>query len=110
MNLKEFAKTLTNSLPIMEDREKENLCELYGEAVKILDFGYLKDKDGKEFVCFIIEQRPQKFYFAGQVLTDMLQRIEQEGYKEELQKEGFWVKLEEKKSGNNRNYTAVNIL
>jgi hypothetical protein len=103
MALKEFAKALGNSLPFMEGREKEECETLLGKVVTIRDYGFMmgtdkKTKEDKEYVAFTIEEDPHCFYFGGQVLTNNMKKIEEEGLHEEVVAEGLPVLFTERKS------------
>lgn len=109
-SLKERAKEFTTLLPIMEGKEKGDISRLMDTTVNIIDYGFLIDsEDGqeKDYVCFIVKEDPQNFYFGGQVLTDNMHELETDGYHEEITKEGLPVRFSKKKSKNKREYTTV---
>jgi len=105
--LQEKVKEFSNLLPFMENRDKGDFEQLIGQAVTIRDFGFLSDNGDKEYVCIILDEDKEKFYFGGQVLTDNMKELEEEGYKEEIQNEGLPVKFDKKISKNKRQYTTV---
>jgi len=106
-SLKDMAKSLQVVVEFMDGREKGNLKDLMGQTVTIIDFGMLKDeKTAKPYVVFITKEDPKNFYFGGQVLTDDLQELEENGYKEEIQKEGLPTLFGEKKSKNGLTYST----
>lgn len=104
-SLKERTKELQNTLPLMEGREKGELSGIKGHRVTITDFGFMSDGT-EDYVCFIIKES-NCFYFGGKVLTDDLMELEQDGYGEEIRKEGLPILLEDRKSKNGRIYTSV---
>jgi predicted metallo-beta-lactamase superfamily hydrolase len=110
-SLQERAKEMTVSLPLMEGREHGELDRILDTNVTIREFGFMADtdKDGKEkeYVAFIVDEDPQYFYFGGQVLTDNMREFENDGYHEEIVKDGLPVLLSKKKSKNKREYTTV---
>ena len=107
MSLREAAKALQNSLPFMEGREKGDMKRITNMNCTIRDFGFLQDDKDKEYVCFVIDEDPQTFYFGGQVLTDNIQELENLGYREAINKEGLPVYFGIKLSKNKREYTTV---
>jgi len=108
MNLKNRVKDFDVLLPFMEEKEKGDFIDLLDNNLTIKDFGFLKDsKTGDEYVCFIVEEFPKNFYFGGMVLTENMRTLEDEGYSDEIRKEGLPVKFGERQSKNNRKYTTV---
>lgn len=112
MSLREVAKALQNSLPIMENREKGDIDRLQNDNFTIRDYGFLMGEDektheDKEYACFIVDEDEQNFYFGGQVLTDQLKELDNLGYHEAVVNEGLPVRFGKKQSKNKRNYTTV---
>ena len=106
-SLKERAKEFDVRLPFMEGREKGETKELLGTVNTICDYGFLPNEHGEVYACFIVKERPKKFYFGGTVITDRLTQLEEEGYHEAIMAEGLPVRMDEKKSRNNRTFTNV---
>lgn len=106
MNLRERAKQLGNTLPLMENREKAELSNIVDKVVTIRDYGFMKDENDKEYVAFIVDEDETSFYFGGQVLTDNIKELEDDGYGEEIKK-GLPVRLGKKMSKAKREYTTV---
>lgn len=110
MSLQDRAKEFSILLPFMEGKEKGEMDRIVGEPFTINNFGFLQDNsDGvvKEYVCFTVAEDTQHFYFGGQVLTENLKELEEDGYREEIEKEGLPVLFDKKKSKNKREYTTV---
>ena len=107
MSLREAAKALQNSLPFMDGREKGDMERIVNMDCTIRDYGFLKDDKDKEYVCFIIDEDPQTFYFGGQVLTDNMQELDNLGYHEAVNNEGLPVFFGKRTSKNKREYTTV---
>lgn len=105
-NLKQFAKSLSLQLELMDGREKGDFDEIIGEVLTITDFGFMKD-DGKEYVAFITKEYDDKFYFGGMVLTEQLKEIEKGGFLESVRKDGLPVLFGSKLGKNKRMYTTV---
>lgn len=106
-SLRDRAKEFSVQLPFMDGREKGDGKELLGTVNTIRDYGFLKGDDNREYVVFIVEQRSDKFYFGGTVLTDQMQQLEAEGYHDAIIEEGLPMLMTEKKSKNNRSYVNV---
>jgi hypothetical protein len=107
LSLRERAKELSNSLPFMEGREKGEMKRIVDMSCTIIEYGFLQDEDNKEYVCFIVKEDPQNFYFGGQVLTDNMQELETDGFHAEIIKEGLPVNFGLKMSKNKKEYVTV---
>lgn len=105
-SLKDKVKEFSVSLPIMEGREKADFADLKGETVTIVDFDFMKDKDG-DYVAFIIKEDEKHFYFGGMVLTENMHTLEKDGYGDSVREEGLPVKFGKKKGKNKLEYTTV---
>lgn len=106
-SLRERAKEFDARLPFMEGREKGETKELLGTVNTITEYGFLPNENGVAYACFIVKERPGKFYFGGTVITDRLEQLEAEGYHDAVTEEGLPVLMTEKKSKNNRTFTNV---
>jgi len=106
-SLRERAKEFDVRLPFMEGRDKGDTKDLIGQDSTIVDYGFLPNEAGEVYACFIVKERPSKFYFGGTVMTDRLTQLEAEGYHETIVSEGLPVRMTEKKSRNNRTFTNV---
>ena len=106
-SLRDRAKELQNSLPFMESREKGEMKRIVDMNVTIRDYGFLQDEKEKEYVCFIIDEDPQNFYFGGQVLTDNMHDLEADGYHAEILENGLPARFGTKMSKNKKEYTTV---
>lgn len=104
MSLKDFAQKLSTQVEIMEDREKGDVNKVTDVEVTITDFDFLTGQDG-DYAVFILSEEPSKFFFGGKVITNHLQEIQKEGYKEAVQAEGLPVKFVKEKSKNGFTYT-----
>lgn len=106
-SLRERAKEFDVRLPFMEGREKGETRELLGTVNTITEYGFLPNEYDEGYACFIVKERPGKFYFGGTVITDRLTQLEVEGYHGAVNAEGLPVLMTEKKSKNNRKFTNV---
>lgn len=106
-SLRDRAKEFDVRLPFMEGRDKGETKELLGTVNTIIDYGFLPNEAGEVYACFIVKERPGKFYFGGTVITDRLTQLETEGYHEAITAEGLPILMTEKKSRNNRTFTNV---
>ena len=106
-SLRDRAKEFSVQLPFMEGREKGDAKELVGQVSTIADYGFLRGDKGDDYVVFITRERSKTFYFGGQVLTDQMQQLEAEGYRDAIVEEGLPMLMTEKKSKNGRSYINV---
>ena len=107
MNLRDRAKQMGNTLPLMENRQKAELALITDRNVTIDDYGFMKDSDGKEYVAFTVKEDLDNFFFGGQVLTENMQELDADGYGAEIRKNGLPVLLSKKMSKAKREYTTV---
>jgi hypothetical protein len=107
-SLKDRAKEFDKSLPFMEGREKGKTEHIVDATLTITDYGFLTDDDGKDYVCFIVKEKPQHFYFGGQVLTNNIKELDEDGFGDEIRKEGLPARFTERVSKRSKKtYTAV---
>ena len=106
-SLRDRAKEFSVQLPLMEGRDKGDAKELVGQVSTIIDYGFLRGDDNRDYVVFIVKERSKAFYFGGTVLTDQLMQLEAEGYRDAITEEGLPMLMTEKKSKNNRSYINV---
>jgi len=110
LNLRDRAKQLENSLPFMEGREKGEMKRIIGMNVTIREFGFLEDAKKKtDYVCFIVDEDPQNFYFGGQVLTEDMKELEKDGYTEAIKTEGLPVLFGLRTSKDKNEYVTVSF-
>ena len=106
-SLRDRAKDFSVQLPFMEGREKAEIKDVMGTICTITDYGFLRGDDDREYAAFITKEHPKHFFFGGQVLTDQLQRLDEEGYRDDIVSEGLPFIMTEKRSRNGRNYVNV---
>lgn len=106
-SLKERAKEFDARLPFMEGRDKGDTKELLGQDSTINQYGFLPNEAGEVYAVFTVKERSDKFYFGGTVITDRLLKLDQDGYRAEIELEGLPVRMSEKKSRNNRSFVNV---
>lgn len=106
-SLKDRAKEFSSQLPMMTDRTKGDTVDLLDNVVTIRDFGFLAGDKGHDYVVFVVDSIPDKFYFGGTVLTDQLHKLDDEGFADDIRAEGLPMRLSERRSKNGRNYTNV---
>lgn len=106
-SLRERAKEFAARLPFMEGRDKGETKELLGTVNTICEYGFLPNDNSEAYACFIVKERPGKFYFGGTVITDRLEQLEAEGYHEAIVAEGLPILMSEKKSRIGRTFTDV---
>jgi hypothetical protein len=109
--LRERAKEISNSLPLMEGREKGEIDRIVNDNITIKEYGFMSDTDNegkeKEYVAFVVAEDPDHFYFGGQVLTEHMRQFENDGFHEAIVEEGLPVLLGKKKRKKKREYTTV---
>ena len=105
-SLRERAQEMQAQLKIMQGREKGDVDDLIGVICDVDDFDFMED-DGHKYVVFTVKEDPANFFFGGQVLTDQLLKLQEDGYLEEIQKEGLPMLLSKKMSKSKRSYTNV---
>lgn len=105
-NLRERVKEFSINLPLMENREKGDFSRLHGTNVTIDDYGFMTDGD-KDYAAFTVKEDDKTFYFGGMVLTEQLHELDNDGYGDEIRKNGLPVRFGEKKSKTKKNYTTV---
>ena len=110
-NLKDRAKEFSILLPFMEGKDKGDLNRIVDTTVTIVEYGFLNstsdDGSDKDYICFVVKEDPQHFYFGGQVLTENMRDLDEEGFGDAIRKEGLPVQFSKKKSKNKREYTTV---
>lgn len=119
MSFRDKALAITSGSFITEGRDKVDMSDLirnHPKGITLTGVDFLKDKDGKEFGAFTFKEDDTKFFFGGQVLTDIAKSWA-EGYDdmETMSKElandgGVKVILTTKESKNGRKYTSVEVL
>jgi hypothetical protein len=126
MDFKKIALDVTTMSELMNGRDKmdtEELIKKYPEGVTIdfIDNVNMQQEDGEENVwIFVTEEQPNKFTFAGFVLTKIFNNIlaEFEGdyaemietYNSALKEDKLRVKLERAKTKAKREITKVIVL
>ena len=114
----EKAKAKVSGSFITNGREKidtPDLIRMYPKGITINGVDFLKDGKGGEFSAFTFEEDDEKFFFGGQILTDIANDWfdgyeSAEDLSNDLANEPVKVKLSTKKSKNGREYTAVEVL
>lgn len=111
--LKKVKTELSAGLPFMEGREKGSIVADY--ELTINEFDFLVDTDSQEpYVCFLVAEDNEHFFFGGGVVTEKLKRIKELLNDEELQElksEGLKVRFVKKKSKDkNREYMDLELI
>ena len=98
MSLKDKAKAMNGGqgIAFMDNREKGDIKSLNGKIIEVVDYSFLSGDDG-DYVVFITRQDPKNFYFGASVMTDNFKSFTAED-KEEIQREGIPVMLQDKKN------------
>ena len=111
--LKKVKTELSAGLPFMEGREKGTLVADY--ELTINEFDFLTDSETQEpYVCFLVAEDTQHFFFGGGVVTEKLKRIKEvltDDELNELKTQGLKVKFVKKKSKDrNREYMDLELI
>ena len=107
-SLRDRAREFSVQLPFMDGRDKGETKEILSTVCTIIDYGFLPNDTGEPYVCFIVKEIPDKFFFGGSVLTARMTELEDEGYHDAIVEEGLPVLMTEKKSKkSNRGYMNV---
>lgn len=112
--LKKVKQELSAGLPFMEGKEQGSIPTEVEVTVK--EFGMLKDKEqnDREYVCFLIEEDNEHFFFGGSVITETFQTIQgivSEIELKQLLEAGLKVKFHKKLSTEkNREYMAMELV
>lgn len=102
-----FEKFNREGIPFMEGREKDKFDNILGRMLHVDDFGFIEGKDGQfAVVCF--QEIPQKFYFANNIITEMLKEVQNDGMKSELRKQT--IVFDKRVSQNNRPYMSFKFV
>ena len=126
MDFKKIALDATTMSELMSGRDKmdtEELIKKYPDGITIdfIDNVNMQQEDGEENVwIFVTEEQPNKFTFAGFVLSKIFNNIlaEFEGdyaemietYNSALKEDKLRVKLERAKTKSKREITKVTVL
>lgn len=126
MDFKKIALDATTISELINGRDKmdtEELIKKYPEGVTIdfIDNVNMQQEDGEENVwIFVTEEQPNKFTFAGFVLTKIFNNILAEfeddyaemieTYNSALKEDKLRVKLERAKTKSKREITKVTVL
>ena len=111
--LKKVKAELSAGLPFMEGREKGNI--VFDMPLTIEEFDFLTDNEKNEpYVCFLLREDNNNFYFGGGVVTEKLKAIKDILSDEELKtlkENGLKVTFVKKKSKDkNREYTDMELI
>lgn len=78
-----FDRFNNKGIPFMDNADKGDLHDILGEIVHITDFGFIKNDEG-DYGVIQLSEKPGVFYFANQVITDMLHQVDTDGMKDEI--------------------------
>lgn len=111
--LKKVKAELSAGLPFMEGKEKGSIVAGYEFTIK--EFDFLVDTDNQEpYVCFLVAEDEEHFFFGGSVVTEKLRRIKELLTEEELndlKSTGLKVNFIQKKSKDkNREYMDLELI
>jgi len=103
-DLRNKATEIQSQSELMEGREKGDMAQLLNQYMTVVNYDFA-DGDNGLYSVLHFKELPELFFFGGGVITDQLKKLDGEGFKDVIQKEGLPVKFESVKSKNNRYYT-----
>lgn len=119
MALQDKARNL-HAGKLTEGRKKGDINELianHTNGVTLRGADILRDrKRNSDYVVFICEEEPDKFYFGGSVVTNYISELiatceSKEAFDAEIKEEGLLVAFEQKRSPKSGNvYVSVKAL
>lgn len=111
MTVKEFLEK--KNYTIMNNREKINVADLYDQEITFEDFEIREDESGKEYAVVTVKEFPDKFFFAGKVLTDIVKELLEtfgDAVHTMMNDEDIKFKLTQKKTKKGQIYTNVTFV
>lgn len=125
MNIKNIARRSTTFSELIVGKEKietEDIIKYYDKGITIREAEGVampdsRNEDGmSHFYIYCFDEAPEKFAFAGYVLTKIFDDIlvecggDIETFNKELSKQGLKVKLSTSKTKNKREVTTVEVI
>ena len=102
-----FDKFKNDGIPFMEGREKGDLKELCGKQLHIVDFGFIKGRNG-DFAVMQFREDKEHFYFGNAIVTEMLRTVQADGMENELPFQS--IVFEWRTSKNGQDYMAYSFV
>lgn len=106
----ERVKELNNRSSLMDGKEKGANIEIEGKTVTLSDYEFRKDERGETYAVYTVKEIENTFFFAGMDLSQKLVTLDEEGYKEQIKKQGLPMKLHKLKTKKGREFYTVDFL
>ena len=117
MDFKKIAQEKTTLAEVMIGREKMDMEDLCGEEVTVIDFGSYINADGEIVYAFTTAEYPNRFTFAGMVLSGIFKDYDaafdshEECIKEFKECGGIRVEFSRvKNKSGKQEYTSVKVI
>ena len=106
----ERVKELNKRSSLMDGKEKGENIEIVDENVTLNDYEFRKDERGETYAVYTVKEIENTFFFSGMDLSQKLITLDEEGYKEEIKKQGLPMKLHKLKTKKGREFYIVEFL
>lgn len=106
----ERVKELNNRSSLMDGKEKGANIEIEDKVVTLNDYEFRKDERGETYAVYTVKEIENTFFFSGMDLSQKLITLDEEGYKEEIKKQGLPMKLHKLKTKKGREFYTVDFL
>ena len=93
-----FDKFRNDGIPFMEGRDKGDLRDMLDQPLHIIDFGFIKGKNG-DFAVIALAEESDKFYFCNSIITDMLRTVQADDMQDALPQQAIEFTLRMSKGG-----------
>ena len=93
-----FDKFRNDGIPFMEGRDKGDLHDMLDVPVHIIDFGFIKGKNG-DFAVIALAEDSGKFYFCNSIITEMLRTVQADDMQDALPQQAIVFSLRMSKAG-----------
>ena len=103
-----FDKYVNNGIPFMDGAEKGSLADLVGEPLHLDQFGFIHTKDYGEAAVVHFKEKPGMFYFANEILYNLLRGVADDGMEQLLAVSTITLSVRTSKS-TGRDYIAFDI-
>lgn len=119
MALRDRAKELKNSNPVMTGREHISLDEImanFPKGVTLRECAIMHDtSNNSDYVVCVVDEAPNNFFFGGVAVLGLIETLMadfdlEEAFHETLKAEGLPLIFSKKRSKNGRIYTSVEVL
>lgn len=102
-----FNQFNNDGIPFMEGRDKGDIQALVGEVLHVEDYGFIRTPEGR-YAVIAFREHPDAFYFAGQVLTNILGAVTYDNKSAELKEQSLVLQTRTSRNGND--YMGVRFI